>query len=267
LLERGLSSARKIVGRSRLARNLAARVLPDLEAKGRQAVLKTLAAGETQILFADPSELPRGYGSDTNERVVEIPWLLSQGLRGRTLDAGSALNHDGYLDWVLPAVDELHIVTLEPERTSFPERRISYVYSDLRKLPYRDGYFDTIVSVSTLEHVGMDNRGYGSAAEQAADAQRESEAAIRELRRTLAPGGRILMTFPYGVPEDHGGWRQFDGDHLERLIAAAAPSEIDLRVYRYAGGGWQLSDLEGAADARYQLGFAAEAVACVRLSF
>ena len=26
----------------------------------------------------------------------------------------------------------------------------------------------------------------------------------------LAPGGRILISFPYGVPEDHGGWRQFD---------------------------------------------------------
>ena len=242
-------------------------MLPDPEARGRQAVIKALATGDTERLFARASKLPRGYGADANERVVELPWLLAQGVHGRTLDAGSALNHEGYLDRVLPAVDELHIVTLEPERASFPERRISYVYSDLRKLPYRDGYFDTIVSVSTLEHVGMDNRGYGSAAEQAADAQRESEEAIRELRRALAPGGRILMTFPYGEPEDHGGWRQLDGDHLERLIAAAAPSEVDVRVYRYQDGGWQLSDPQAAARARYRVGFAAEAVACVHLSW
>ena len=241
-------------------------MLPDLEARGRQAVLKALATGETESLFARPSKLPGGYGADANERVVEIPWLLAQGVRGRTLDAGSALNHDGYLDRVLPAVDELHIVTLEPERASFPERRISYIFSDLRKLPYRDGYFDTIVSVSTLEHVGMDNRGYGSTAEQAADAQRESEEAVRELRRALAPGGRILITFPFGEPEDHGGWRQFDREHLERLIGVAAPNEVDLRIYRYEDGGWQLSDLEAAAEARYRVGFAAEAVACVRLS-
>jgi SAM-dependent methyltransferase len=241
-------------------------VLPDLEARGRKAVLETLKAGGTESLFAERSELPRGYGANTNERVVEIPWLLAQGLRGRTLDAGSALNHEGYLDLILPAVDELHIVTLEPERASFPERRISYLYSDLRTLPYRDGYFDTIVSVSTLEHVGMDNRGYGSAAEQAADAQRESEAAVRELRRALAPGGRLLLTVPYGVAEDHGGWRQFDRDHLDRLIAAIEPHDVDLRVYRDVDGGWQLSDLEDAAGARYRVGFAAEAVACVRLS-
>ncbi len=253
--------------RSRLARNLAARVLPDLEAKGRQSVLQTLVRNDPAALFSRPSKLPPGYGADANERVVEIPWLLAQGVRGRTLDAGSALNHEGYLDRVLPMVDELHIVTLEPERTSFPERRISYLYSDLRNLPYRDGYFDTIVSVSTLEHVGMDNRGYGSAAEQASDAQRETEAAMRELRRTLAPGGRILLSFPYGMPEDHGGWRQFDRDHLDRLIAAGQPEDVDLRVYRNGGGGWQLSDVEAAADARYRVGFAAEAVACVRLSY
>ena len=242
-------------------------MLPDPEARGRQAVLQTLAHNDPEALFSRPSKLPPGYGADANERVVEIPWLLAQGMRGRTLDAGSALNHQGYLDRVLPLVDELHIVTLEPEPSSFPERRVSYVYSDLRSLPYRDGYFDTIVSVSTLEHVGMDNRGYGSAAEQAADAQHEAEAAIRELRRALATGGRILLSFPYGVPEDHGGWRQFDRDHLDRLIAAAQPGDVDLRVYRQASDGWQLSDVEAAADARYRVGFAAEAVACVRLSY
>jgi SAM-dependent methyltransferase len=197
---------------------------------------------------------------------VEIPWLLAQGVRGRTLDAGSSLNHKVYLDLVLPAVDELHIVTLEPESASFPERRISYAYSDLRRLPYRDGYFDTVVSVSTLEHVGMDNRGYGSATEQAVDAQLESEAAVRELRRTLAPGGRILITVPYGESEDHGGWRQFDDGHLERLIVAATPNDIDVRIYRYHDGGWRLDDREAAGDARYRVGFAAEAVACIRLS-
>ena len=241
-------------------------MLPDLEARGRRAVVGALEGLDTKALFERSVELPEGYGAEANERVVEIPWLLAQGLRGRTLDAGSALNHAAYLDRVLAVVDELHIVTLEPEGTSFPERRISYVYSDLRNLPYRDALFDTVVSISTLEHVGMDNRGYGSETEQAEDAQRESEAAIRELRRTLAPGGRILMTIPYGEPEDHGGWRQFDRDHLERLVAAAGPKEVDLRVYRYANGGWRLSDPDAAAGARYRVGFAAEAVACVRLS-
>ncbi len=56
---------------------------------------------------------------------------------GRVLDAGSVLNHAHVLDG-LPHGD-LTIVTLEPEPHAFFARRISYVYADLRELPFRDG--------------------------------------------------------------------------------------------------------------------------------
>jgi SAM-dependent methyltransferase len=195
--------------------------------------------------------LPSGYGVGFDERVVEFPWLFAQGLRGRALDAGSALNHEHILEHALRRVDDLHVVTLAPEPLAFHERGISYLFADLRDLPYRNGYFDTVVCLSTLEHVGMDNALYGVVQERADDPVLELSRAVGELVRVTAPGGRILVTVPYGRREDHGRLRQFDLADVEALLAALG-REPSITVFAYDGDGWQVSDLDRAADKRYR---------------
>jgi SAM-dependent methyltransferase len=222
-------------------------------------------AGRLQALRSSGS-LPSGYGLHFDERVVELPWVMAQRPRGRVLDAGSALNHGWFLDALLPKIDELHIVTLAPEPEAFTQRGVSYAYADLRELPYRDGLFDTIISVSTLEHVGMDNTGYGADVAAEADPDVALAAALQELRRVLAPGGRILVTVPYGRPERHGWLRQFDAAALDRLVGNAAPEQHELSVYRHGERGWQPSGVEDAAAASYG-DHKAEAVALLRLEY
>lgn len=210
--------------------------------------------------------LPAGYGAEANERVVEIPWVLARRPRGRVLDAGSSLNHAAYLDRLLPLVDELHIATLAFEGSAYPNRGISYVYGDLRELPYRDGYFDTVISISTLEHVGMDNTAYGGSTPRADDPARETDRAVAELARVVRTGGRLLLSVPYGAREDHGSFRQFDREDVDRLLFTVRPRELEIAVYRAFDSGWQLSDLDGSANARYRAGLGAEAVACIDMA-
>ena len=230
----------------------------------RRLVVREL--DRAQDHFIEPAKLPGGYGAGANERVVEIPWVLARRPTGRVLDAGSSLNHAEYLDRLRPVVDELQIATLTFEGAAYPELGISYVYGDLRELPYRDGYFDTVISISTLEHVGMDNTAYGGSSSRADDPARETEHAVAELARVLRGGGRLLFSVPYGKREDHGWFRQLDRADVEQLVAAARPREVEISVYRALDSGWQLSDLDRAADARYRAGFGAEAVACIDLA-
>jgi SAM-dependent methyltransferase len=219
--------------------------------------------------LVDAGSIPAGYGVALNERAVEYPWAIPR-LRGRVLDVGSALNHGWVLDRVLPRVDELHIVTLAPERRSFVRRGISYVYADARELPYRNGVFDTVCCLSTLEHIGMDNSGYGGGG-AAADPDVEQARAVAEMHRVLAPDGRLLVTVPYGRLENHGWLRQFDEQALRRLF------DLDsavITVYAYRGrDGWTPATLATAADASYRAGpepadlaNAARAVALIELS-
>jgi SAM-dependent methyltransferase len=204
------------------------------------ALIERIVRGET---------LPTEFGIGLDERVIEFPWLFAQGLEGRILDAGSSLNHAHVLDRVLPLVSQLHVVTLEPEASAFPELGVSYVYADLRDLPYRNDYFDTVVSVSTLEHVGMDNRGYGVMAPRSEDPVGELRRAFAELRRVAS--SRLLLTVPYGRREDHGWFRQFDREDVELLVDEAG-GRVAIDVFLYGADGWRRSDLEEASDAAYR---------------
>jgi SAM-dependent methyltransferase len=189
------------------------------------------------------------YGVGFDERVVEYPWLLAQPFGGLVLDAGSVLNHEHILDCVLPRTDHLTIATLTPEALSFPERGVSYVYCDLRSLPFRDDWFDTVVCLSTLEHVGMDNSVYGASTTRATDPASEAQHAVRELRRVTKPDGRILLSLPYGRSEDHGWFRQFDASDVEAVTNALRHPEVT--VFLYSPGGWKRSSLKEASEARY----------------
>lgn len=215
-------------------------------------VARALADPATIRRFAGADELPAGYGVGLDERVVEYPWLLAAQPAGRALDAGSTLNHAHILDRFLPSLDSLTIVTLAPEPVSFPDRGVNYVYADLRELPFDDRSFDVAISLSTLEHVGMDNSLYSPGAGRAADPEADLRRAISELRRVVVPGGRILISVPYGRAEDHGWFRQLDRGDVERMVDAFEADEHELNVFMYTPGGWRRSDLDQASSAAYR---------------
>jgi SAM-dependent methyltransferase len=200
--------------------------------------------------FEDGACLPRWYGIGFDERVIEYPWLLARRAQGRVLDAGSTLNHEHVLKRFLPRLDELHVVTLAPEAESFPELGVVYCYADLRDLPYPDRSFDTVVASSTLEHVGMDTTYYGAPGGRSTAPEREVDQALSELARVLTPGGLLLVTLPYGRAEDHGWFRQFGREEVRRILGREW-LRTGVTVYRYSRDGWQLSDLDEAADERY----------------
>ncbi|MFL5401919.1 MAG: methyltransferase domain-containing protein [Gemmatimonadales bacterium] len=222
--------------------------------------------------------LPPGYGRDLDERIVEYPWLfhhLPPG-PGILLDAGSALNFRYLLSRPSLAAKTVYVCTLAPERQSFWQLGVSYTFQDLRRTCFRDDFFDYVVSLSTLEHVGLDNARYytnGAAAQRAPDSY---IGAVREMARILRPGGRLYLSVPYGRHADLGWLQVFDAGMLDRTIEAFAPSAVTEQIFRYSPDGWHPSDREQSAGATYvdlhttdwRRGspVAAESVACIVLT-
>ncbi len=238
------------------------------------------------VRFSRSEPLPANYGIGIDERCVEYPWVISrlQAEPLRCLDAGSALNHAYLLDH--PALNNkvLHILTLAPEAQCFWRKRISYLYEDLRQIPIRDDFYDTVVSISTLEHVGFENSLFAIERLYMQHNANDFIVATCELWRVLKPGGQLLITVPFGVYTDFGSFQQFDLPLLHRLESSVEAIDSEHAFYQYTQRGWVLSDAPACAHSEYfpwcmlpvdqrseimpmnhDGAAAARAVACVRL--
>ena len=182
-----------------------------------------------------------GYGRGFDERVVEYPWFFEALPSGplRLLDAGSTLNHAFVVERLPLARLKLTISTLAPEANCFWRRGISYAFEDLRHLAYRDGQFDAVACLSTLEHIGMDNTLlYTGDPAKREQALRDYLAAIREFQRVLAPGGCLLLSMPYGREQVAPWFQQFTAAMIEECCAAFGPATVERRFFRYSQAGW-----------------------------
>jgi SAM-dependent methyltransferase len=200
-------------------------------------------------------QLPDSFGIAIDERVVEYPWLFDQlrrhgGSLGRMLDAGSTLNHDFILDRDPLRNADLTIMTLAPEKRCYWYRGYSYVFGDFRQTNFKDASFDTIVSISTLEHVGLDNTLLYTNDREKAETNRHAFVdAIREFRRILAPGGRCLITVPYGKYENLEWFQVFDKAMIQLLVETFSPSSFDVEFFQYSKTGWQRASEMQVANA------------------
>ena len=96
-------------------------------------------------------------------------------------------------------------------------RRAAFVRGTATRLPFTDASFDAITALDVLEHV-------------------DDQAALREMRRVLRPGGTMLLTVP-ALP-----WlwshRDTDAGHLRRyrrrsLVDLLKASRFELRHMNY----------------------------------
>jgi SAM-dependent methyltransferase len=80
--------------------------------------------------------------------------------------------------------------------------------ADLTALPFAAGLFAACINIVTLEHV------------------RDPESALREIARTLAPGGRLLIVVPHEwevhqIPHDFFRYTRYGMEHLFRKAGFA----------------------------------------------
>jgi SAM-dependent methyltransferase len=209
------------------------------------------------------SERPRHLQAPpgTDERLVEVPWVLSRLRTGRVLEVGYAFAEPAYIAALLEA-NPGELVGADLATSEVPG--FETVVADVRSLPFPDRYFDQVLLVSTLEHVGADNAVYGVEGESD-DSGRA--AALRELRRVLKPKGRLLVTVPLGEPGDYGWFRQDDIRGWTRLFAGAGFFVEEQEAYELGEEGWHSAPTFDAEGVTYGTrGPAASAVLCAELS-
>jgi SAM-dependent methyltransferase len=196
----------------------------------------------------------------TDERVVEIPWVLSR-LRdeGRVLEVGYAFAETPYLAALLRSGVDLVGADLATKDVDGMETATA----DARDLPFEDASFDQVLLVSTLEHIGADNAVYGLEGGSDPGARLD---ALRELCRVLRGDGSLLVTVPLGEPDDYGWFRQEDERGWTRLYGEAGLFVEEQEAYELTPEGWRAAPDFDAGGVRYGArGPAASAVLCAEL--
>jgi SAM-dependent methyltransferase len=145
--------------------------------------------------------------------------LTGSGVR-KVLDAGAGFTFFPYFVAGLPGVDQVLCVDsddlagLYSNVTLTEERQVIFQAGDLRRLPIADGGVDAAYCISVLEHT------------------KSYEHVVTELRRVVAPGGLLIVTFDIsldGLAEIPIATATNLIAHLsDAFVPVSAPREIDL---------------------------------------
>lgn len=195
------------------------------------------------------------FGVGIDERIIEYPWIFANLSKGAKtlLDAGSTFNHKIIIEQPLVKTKDLSIVTYFPERPNFNEQRVSYVYADLRDIPFKNSHFDEVVCHSTLEHIDMDNSmyGYAKGSDVVVVKNYEYLKVIEELQRVLKPSGTVLITVPYGSFENHVFFQQFDKEMIDKIKTYFVNfGTVDDCYFKYLPTGWTMSNQQECDDCK-----------------
>ena len=267
----------------RFARNLASqRNLLFYKLRGRKPWTRGYFEHKWRLIkeILDGKKLLADFKDErVDERLVEYLWLMKNLPEGeaRLLDAGSALNFEIILNQPKLSTKKITIVNLNPEKNCFARRGVSYLYEDLRNLPFKSDSFDIITCISTLEHIGMDNTKIYTADPKYKENKAEDYlVAVTELKRILKPGGHLFITVPFGKYHKFGFFQQFDRDMINRLGSLFGTDKCIETYYKYTEDGWQTSNQSECASSEYVLAdkakvstsgaAAASAVACLKLT-
>jgi hypothetical protein len=168
-----------------------------------------------------------------SEREAEIPWAAKNAV-APVLDVGCA--ESTYLaDLPAPVdgIDVRPVAAVGPLRCCYR--------GDIRTFDFVRPYA-TVLAISTIEHVGLANPGYGTAADDPDGDRRALEGCVA----AAGPGGRVLVSVPFGRPAHYGWFRQYDLAGLGKLFAGY-DTTIDIRL----SPGWDTPAAIADVDADY----------------
>jgi len=196
-----------------------------------------------------------------SERAVEIPWAASAIATcfGLWLDVGCAYAERRYWEAIPFTGWRRYLrygygfdITEPGQEDPLPVHVVDdLIEYDFQKLPR----FDLITCISTLEHIGCDNTRYHPNTNRRDQPFELQKQALQQLLSALTCRGKLLLTLPYGVFQDHGWFLQYNAQMVQALSEVgmlAGKQLIAERYYQLQHEGWQRMKPDGADTLIYR---------------
>lgn len=167
-----------------------------------------------------PTFAEKMYDFRINERITEYPFVHSniKMEKGKILEVGCGnsilsleLASSGHSVWAL-----------DLRRYPYSHNNLVYVQEDIRNTSFSDEFFDRIIAVSSIEHIGIENK----------DDQDGDKMALKEIFRILKYNGKLILTLPFGkraIADSKGEplYRVYDKIMLDELISLLKIEHIE----------------------------------------
>ena len=161
-----------------------------------------------------------------SERVIEYAILFKY----LDLEKGKHIFDFGCVEDILP----IHLCSLGFKVTGmdfrlypFYHKNFEFIQADILKWEPKSEAFDAIVSISTVEHVGLS--AYGDTLHKDGD-----KIAVEKLMKTLKTGGRLYLTVPAGKPCIERGYRVYDFNGIKELVSNIEVLRFFYKHERYS---------------------------------
>ena len=149
-----------------------------------------------------------------NERAIEYPWVyknISDLKNGRVLDVG-AKEVLPITDMLLENHNTVYAIDINASR-SRQSGNLIIEKGNILSTSFDENFFNAVIVVSTLEHIGVSGRYGILGADESGDLK-----AMQEIFRILKPGGKVLITVPYGMGESLPLNRLYKKDRIIKLF-------------------------------------------------
>lgn len=199
-------------------------------ARGIRQRLSGLLRGTVgfESFFNVPMRFEAGRLRAVNERIVEQAFVVSElGLPGdppaRILDFGCARS------WMALTLASLGFRVVGVDLRDYPFSHPNLEVRRANIIDFADETFDVVVSLSTIEHVGLgvyDRRVQNDDLHQV----------LRKVHELLVPTGRFVVTLPVGRPSVDEFERSFSPGQLRETMAEAGFAPLRSRYFRRVHG-------------------------------
>ena len=178
---------------------------------------------------------------------MEVPWTRQRvGAARRVLDVGCSTS-DYLADLARTGSHhDRHIYGLDPDAPQ-PIRNVGAVKGTIVAPPFPPASFDLILCISTVEHIGLPIYGQH-------EFPHGDVLAMRHVRRLLTPGGRLLLTVPFGRAQVNPWFRVYDRPGLRRLTAGFRSLSASFYRLNPAGEGPSTGSGRGPSTLRQAQG-------------
>jgi SAM-dependent methyltransferase len=161
--------------------------------------------------------------SGTTERIVEKAWVLRYlsdiPIDAKLLDVGCS---ESLLSIEL-ASNGFQVTGIDIRPYPLRHPNFKFLQADICNSNLESASYDVIIALSTIEHLGLG--WYGDPQDDSSDHR-----AMREIYRLLKPGGRLLMTVPFGQRVQTPLHRIYDNQSLRALLHGFTIERIEYAV-------------------------------------